>query len=207
MEKEPWESCCVLLDVDWQMQGAWLTPVVIKEENNISSVDEYSASCASVWTVQSSAQKSLAVVKTKIVLDSHADVCVIGNQWLVLHDHNRPVNVYGYDPKVGSKCVSIINVTVAYTEPETGQVVIFLIKKVIEMKSIDHHFLCPMQCQINGVMINEFPKFLSPILSETMHSLISPTQLLFLWSWTEPLVTSKWRNQLKKSIKMRAFSR
>ena len=66
-----------------------------------------------------------------------------------------------------------------YTEPKTGQVVNLLINQVIEMKGIDHHALCPMQC-----CINEFPKFLASILNETTHATqletlsMPPTQLL-----------------------------
>ena len=45
-----------------------------------------------------SAQKSLVVVKTKIELDSHADASVVNDQCLVIHYHNIPANVYGYDP-------------------------------------------------------------------------------------------------------------
>ena len=54
-------------------------------------------------TVQSSAHKSLTVVETTRELDLHADTCVIGDKCLVAHDHNSPVNVYEYDPKVVSK--------------------------------------------------------------------------------------------------------
>ena len=39
----------------------------------------------------------------------------------------------------------------------------------IEMKVKDHHLLCLVQCWMNGVLINEVPKFLTTIPSETMH--------------------------------------
>ena len=38
------------------------------------------------------------------------------------------------------------------------------------MKGLDHHLLCPMQCHMNGVLIDEVPKFLAPVLSETTHA-------------------------------------
>ena len=58
--------------------------------------------CVSVQTVHLSAQNSLAVVKAKIELYSHADTCVVGDYCLIVYDHNRPVNVFGYDPKADS---------------------------------------------------------------------------------------------------------
>ena len=87
----------------------------------------------------------------------HSDTCVADDQCLVTHDHNRPVNVFGHNPKVGSKYACIVDAAVAYNEPETGQVATFLIYQEIEMKGLDHHLLCPMQCFMNGVLINEAP--------------------------------------------------
>ena len=61
--------------------------------------------------------------------------------------------------------------TVTYTEHETGQIVILLINQKIEVKWLDHHLLFLIQCYVNGVLINEVPKFLTPIPSDTMHTI------------------------------------
>ena len=133
-----------------------------KEETNMSCVDDESAICASVWSVHLSAHNNLAGVKTKIDFDSHADICVIGGHCLVVHDNNRPVNVFGSDHKAGSKHTCIVNATVAYTKPETGHMVILLINQVIDMKGLDQHLLCSMQCHMNGVQIDEVPSSSHP---------------------------------------------
>ena len=73
--------------------------------------------------------------------------------------------------KVRSKHAHVVGATVAYIEPETGQVVILLINQAIEMKGLDHYLLCPMQCCVNGVLIDDIPKFLAPIPSETTHAI------------------------------------
>ena len=72
---------------------------------------------------------------------------------------------------MGSKPACIVDATVVYDKPETVQVVIFLIHHVIEMKSLNHHLLHPMQCSMNGVLINEVPKFFAPIPSETTYAI------------------------------------
>ena len=122
--------------------------------------------CASVQTFHLSANTSIAVVKTKIKSDSHANTCIVCDHCLIVHDHKRP----GHDPKAGSKCAPVVDATVAYTVPETDQFVLS-INQAIKMKGLDHHLLCPMQCHVNGVMIDEVPKFLAPVTSETMHSI------------------------------------
>ena len=157
----------------------------MKGESNIKCVDDYTVSCANVSTVHLSAQKSLAVVKSKIELDSHADTCVLNDQCLIVHNHNTPVSVEGYDSKVESKHACIVDVIVAYTEHETGQVVNFLINQAIEMKGLDHCPLCPMQCHVNGVLIDEVPTFLAPIPSETMHAI----QIVNLFDVTHLTIT------------------
>ena len=40
--------------------------------------------------------------------------CVVGNHAIVIYDHDRPVNVFGYDLNDGSKHVCVVNTTVTY---------------------------------------------------------------------------------------------
>ena len=47
------------------------------------------------------AHASVASNKLKVELDSHAGTCAVGDNCLVIHNHNRSVNVYSYDPKDG----------------------------------------------------------------------------------------------------------
>ena len=122
-------------------------------------------------TVHLSAHSSIEVVKTKIELDSRADTCVVGDHCLIVHDHNRPVNVYEYNSKPGSEHACIVDAALSDAIPETGQVVILSINQVIEMKGHDQHLLCLMLCHMNGMLIDEVPKFLAPIPSETMHAI------------------------------------
>ena len=84
------------------MQGTQLTHRVINTETNMSCVYHYdSAICVSMQTVHLSAQNSLAVAETNMELDSHADTCIVCDHCLIVHDHNRAVNIFGYNPKVG----------------------------------------------------------------------------------------------------------
>ena len=91
------------------MQGSQQTYSVIEGEVNTSCVDMNIVSCTSVWAVQFSAQKSLAVVETNVEFDSYAATCVVGDQFLVIHDYNRLVNIYGYNPKTESKHFCIVD--------------------------------------------------------------------------------------------------
>ena len=65
----------------------------------------------------------------------------------------------------------MVDTTLAYTEPEIGQVVILLTNQAMAVKDLDHYLLCLMQCCMNGVIIDEVAKFLAPISSETMDAI------------------------------------
>ena len=60
---------------------------------------------------------SVASSKPKLELDSHADKCFVGDNCLVIHDNNRLVNVYGYDPKDGHRSAKANGVTVGNQVP------------------------------------------------------------------------------------------
>ena len=117
------------------------------------------------------AHASVTSCQHKVELDSHADICVVGNNCLVIHDLNRPVNVYSYDPKDGHRSTKTVNTAVGYQDPQRGQKFILMINQAILIDDLVNHLLCPMQCHWNGVQINEVPKFLTETPSETTHAI------------------------------------
>ena len=60
---------------------------------------------------------------------------------------------------------------VAYDHPQTGQVYMLVVNQAIEVPHLQHHLLCPMQCRMNGVKLNELPKFLADDPDESTHAL------------------------------------
>ena len=113
-------------------------------------------------------------------------MCVVGDYHLHILDHNKPVNDYSEDPKAGSKQACIADAAVVYDKHEMVQIFIFLINQVIEMKGLDHHCLFPMQYCMNGVVINEVPRFLGSVFSETMHAI----QVSNPFDAAHPVITS-----------------
>ncbi len=96
---------------------------------------------------------------TTLELDSHADTCVLGKDCLVILDYDRPVQVVGYDPALGAKTYQTISGVIAHDDPVTGEVIHLIIHQAIHIPHLDHHLLCPMQCRVNDVIINETPSF------------------------------------------------
>ena len=94
------------------------------------------------------------------------------------------MNIFGYNPNVRSKHAHIVDATVAYDEAETGQVFILLIHQAVGMKGLKHHLLFPMQCHMNGFLINEVPKFLAPVPGEITHFI----QIMNTFDATHPII-------------------
>ena len=105
------------------------------------------------------AHASVATSKPKIELDSHADMHIDGDKCLVIHDHNRPVNVYSYGQKDGHRSAKTVDAAVGYRDPQSGQKFILMINQTICIDGLVNHLLCPMQCFLNGVHIKKVPSY------------------------------------------------
>ncbi len=112
-----------------------------------------------------------SIYETTIELDSHANTCVLGHGALIILDYNRPVSVVGYDESLGRKTYQTMSGVVAYDDPQTRMTLHLIINQAIHIPHLDHHLLCPMQCPVNDVIINNLPKFLAADPTDQTHAL------------------------------------
>ena len=111
------------------------------------------------------------ISETTLELDSHADTCILGRHALITLDYNRPVSVMGYDEALGTRVYPTVTGVVAYTDPLTGRTLHLVINQAIHIPHLDHHLLCPMQCRVNDVLVDETPKFLAQRPTDQTHAL------------------------------------
>jgi hypothetical protein len=121
--------------------------------------------------------------ETTLELDSHANTCVLGCDALTILDYNRPVSVVGYDLR--SKTYQTVSGVVAYDDPQTRRTLHLIINQAIHIPHLNHHLLCPMQCRVNDVSVNNLPKFLAADPTDQTHALTltdpnNPLQLVIL---------------------------
>jgi hypothetical protein len=126
-----------------------------------------------------------SIGETTLELDSHADTCVLGHDTLVLLDYDRPVIVEGYDPSLGTKTYATVSRALAYDDPVIGEIYHLVINQAIHIPHLDHHLLCPMQCRVNDVIVNNMPKFLMSDPTDHTHALTivyphQPAQMVIL---------------------------
>ena len=66
------------------------------------------------------AHPSVACSKPKVELDSHEDTCVVVDNCLVIHNHNRPVNVYSYDQKNRPRSAKTVDAILGHQDQHSG---------------------------------------------------------------------------------------
>ncbi len=80
--------------------------------------------------------------------------------------------VSGFDPSQPAQKATVINAAIKYTRRDTGDPMILLINQAILVPEVDHCLLCPMQCRINGMEINEVPRLLTSNPTTSSHSIM-----------------------------------
>ena len=81
-------------------------------------IDSYVKSLSSVFVTMAPA--SITSSKPKVELYSHADEYVVGDNYLVVHDNNRPVDVYTYDQKDDHRSDKTVGSVVGYQDSWSG---------------------------------------------------------------------------------------
>jgi len=104
-------------------------------------------------------------------LDTHAANTVLGDCCLLIHDTGRKVDVSGFSTALGLIELPIVSGAVAYDHPINGKVYILVFHQAIYCRQMDNHLICPMQCRVNGVVINDMPKMCVPNQDNSTHSI------------------------------------
>ncbi len=60
----------------------------------------------------------------------------------------------------------------AFDHLRDGQVYHLVFHQAIHMPQLDHHLLCPMQCHVNDMTVNNVPKFLTRFPTDNTHALV-----------------------------------
>ena len=116
--------------------------------------------------------------------DSHADTAVMGRGALIVTDYNKPVQVQGYDPALGTTTYPTVSAVWAYDHPN-GYRYHLLWHQAISIPTLAHSLISPFQCRVNDVVINDVPKFLTRHPTAEDHAIVvvdpdDPTSHLIL---------------------------
>ena len=80
----------------------------------------------------------------------------------------------GYDPSLGSKTLRVVSGVTAYTHLHSSITYHLVWHQVLEVPDLEHSLVCPMQCRMNDVIVNDVPKFLTKNPTPESHAFVVP---------------------------------
>ena len=88
-------------------------------------------------------------------------------------DHERPVNVVGYDKSRGTQHRDLPTVSgaLAYNDPSSGTAIMLIVRQAISVTMMSNNLLCPMQMRMNDIELNDTPKFLTENPTSKTHAI------------------------------------
>ncbi len=105
-------------------------------------------------------------------LDSHANTETLGANFRAIAFTEKVCNIQPYHPDYPAQSdVPIAQATTVYTDPQTGESYILVINQALFMgESLPASLISPFQLHSHGILVDEYPKQLSPKPSPTFHS-------------------------------------
>ena len=86
------------------------------------------------------------------------------------------VNVTTFSEKFGMMTeVPVVHAAVAYYCLITGNLTIIIINNVLYIRDMDYNLLPPIMIRLNGLLVDELPKFLCPNPTIETHYIFFPT--------------------------------
>ena len=101
-------------------------------------------------------------------------MAVLGSNCYVFEETSRTINVYSYDPRLGSTERKVVSGCFAYDDPSTGQVVLLVVHQGLHIPHLAFSLIPPFQMRENDVVVNDRPKFQTVNPSEDDHALLVP---------------------------------
>jgi hypothetical protein len=111
-------------------------------------------------------------LEKSLELDSHDDMAALGSSALIIQSYDQPVEGVGYDPQKGLQMFETGSGILAFDLPRDKQVYHFVFHQAIHMPQLGHHLLCPIQCCIIDMTVNDVSKFLTCFPTDNTHALV-----------------------------------
>ena len=128
-------------------------------------------------------------------LDSHANMTVVGQNSYIVMDTGKLAEVNPYNPDYKSMRLPIVDATLQYDCPYSGDVFILVVRNAIFVKFMNNNLLPPFALQEAGIVVNETPKIQIKDPSVEDHSFFFPETgeriPLSLWGIFSYFLTTK----------------
>jgi hypothetical protein len=97
---------------------------------------------------------------------------ILGRNCYVFEHTGRSVEVFGYDPVLGSAQCNIVLGCFAYDEPTSGRVIILTVHQGLKVPTMDYSLIPLFFMWVNNIKVNECPKSLMLDPTDEDHAVI-----------------------------------
>ena len=108
---------------------------------------------------------------SRTVLDSHANMPVIGMNAYILSKIGETVVVAPFTPDYKPISVELVDTALKYECPYSGEVKVLIIRRGLYVPSMTHNLLPPFMPREAGITINEVPKIHATSPTEEHHAM------------------------------------
>jgi hypothetical protein len=138
---------------------------------------------------------STTIDNSRLELDSHANMPIVGCESLVIDDLGVNVDVSPFSPDYPSMQVKLVDAVVQYDCPFSGRVFMLLIHNAIYVPAMTNNLIPPFVLREAGITVNDAPKIQVKDPTVQDHALIFPETDFFiplkLWGIFSNFSTSK----------------
>ena len=108
---------------------------------------------------------------SRLELDSHANMPVVGASAHILSKSGETVDVNAYSPDYEPKKVPLVDTALRYECPYNGTTHILIIRNALYVPSMDNHLIPPFIMREAGIQVNEVPKIHQDDVDVSDHSI------------------------------------
>ena len=102
---------------------------------------------------------------------------MVGKNAIILYKTDMTVNVTSFSDDFGVMPeVPVVHAAVAYDCPITGATTILIINNALYIKEMEQNLIPPIMMRLNGVLVDECPKFLCHAPTIDTHSIYFPNE-------------------------------
>ena len=122
---------------------------------------------------------------TRMELDSHANMAIVGKYVYVLNETGDTVEVNPFTPDYKAITAKVVDAAIRYDCPYKGQSYILIIWNVINVPSMENNLIPPFLLREAGIIVNDKAKIHVADPTVDNHAIVFPTTgfriRLMLW--------------------------
>ena len=146
------------------------TNLIVQSNAHVGTHYSYSKRFAHRLCAMNTDEYGVETIELTCELDSHADTCAVGRDFVMLSEAHRYISVHPfaeeYNPLTN---VPIATVATVWTDSENQSYLLVIHQALFLGDRMGSSLLCPNQMRAHGIVVNDVPKQFDPHSTHSIH--------------------------------------